>query len=167
LCLMISFSSVNATPLSFDFSQSGFDEDALVTGQFVGDDLDGNGQLSSLSGEVTDFSMSFSGNSLVSSFSLGFADLFGIVYDLDGGPLGDGVTLDVEGIVASDGIYSYISGLGAELTEDFSATLSSELVIVTPTNVPVPAAVWLFLSGFVGLLGIRKNHSRGLWNKTT
>lgn len=156
-CLLISFNSANAN-LIFDFSQQGFDEGAIVKGMFAGDDLDGNGQLSSLAGEVTDFSMRFSGNSLVSSFSLGFADLFGLVYDLDGGELGDGLTLDREGIIASAGIYSYISGLGGELKEDLNATVSSELVIVTPTNVPVPAAVWLFLSGFSGLLGIKKKH---------
>jgi hypothetical protein len=87
LCLLISFNSANAS-LSFDFSQGGFDGDASVTGMFAGDDLDGNGQLSSLAGEVADFSMSFSGYSFVASFSLGFSDLLGLVYDLDGGPLG-------------------------------------------------------------------------------
>jgi hypothetical protein len=162
LCLLISFNSANAS-LSFSFSQGGFDSGASVTGMFAGKDLDGNGQLSSLAGEVTDFSMSFSGNSIVSSFSLGFSDLVGLVYDLDGGSLGDGLNLDVEGVLASNGVFFYGLGInGGDVFEHFTnPSFSPELVTVTPTNVPVPSAVWLFISGFIGLLRISSVRNSG------
>ncbi len=54
----------------------------------------------------------FSGNSLVPAFSLGLFDLFGLVYDLGSGGLGDEITLDVEGVGAVDAIYFYAAGNG-------------------------------------------------------
>jgi hypothetical protein len=103
--------STAASALDLSFLQEGFDEGAFVTGTFSGEDLDNNGQLSSFRGEVTDFMMSFSGNSLVDRFSLNFDNLFGLVYDLDGGPLGDGFMLDVEGIGAFSE-FQYLAGPG-------------------------------------------------------
>lgn len=93
LFLVVCINSVNAAPIVYNFSQAGFDEGASVTGMFTGEDLNGDGQLSNFdpdnfnidTGEITDFIMDFSGNSLVSPFSLGFADLHGFAYDLDGG----------------------------------------------------------------------------------
>jgi hypothetical protein len=159
--LVACFSSVDAAPISFNFSQGGFFEGASVTGMFTGDDLDNNGQLSSFAGEVSDFVMSFSGNSLIPSFSLGFSDPFALVYDLDGGPLGDGVTLDVEGIGAASGIHSYATGQGATggidggWVDDFiGPNTTSELVQVSA--VPIPPAVWLFGSGLLGLVGMAR-----------
>lgn len=40
----------------------------------------------------------------------GFAELNGLVYDLNGGPLGDGQVLDIEGIAADDATFSYQAG---------------------------------------------------------
>jgi hypothetical protein len=102
----------SAGAATFSFSQSGFEEGASVSGSFTGDDSDLNGQLSFFTGEISDFAMSFSGNSLVPAFSLGFGNLTGLVYDLDGGPLGDGFLIDIEGIAASDPSFSYSVGPG-------------------------------------------------------
>ena len=163
-CLAACFSSVDAAPISFNFSQGGFFEGASITGMFAGEDLDSNGQLSSFAGEVSNFVMSFSGNSLAPSFSLGFSDLYGLVYDLDGGLLGDGVTLDVEGIGAAAGSYNYVTGQGATggidsgwvdvyIGASTSTSTSSELVLA---STPIPAAVWLFGSGLLGIIGIAR-----------
>ena len=82
---------------NYSFSQSGWTGGALVTGSFSGLDLDGDDQLNSFHGEISAFSMHFSGNGYAGAFSLGLADLHGLIYDLDGGPLGDGVSgLEVE-----------------------------------------------------------------------
>ena len=101
--------SASAQTLSFSFSQGGFDG-GVVTGIFVGRDLDGNGQL--VSGEITDASMQFSGNGTVTAFSLTFSDLNGLVYDLDGGPLGDGFQGAIEGIRFNSDGPNYAAGPG-------------------------------------------------------
>lgn len=107
-----------ALPIQYDFLHEGFDEGAVVSGSFVGEDLDGNGVLDHFLGgdELTDFSMSFLGNSLTPAFSLGFADLRGFVYLLPGGDLlGDdagGPGSGTEGIAASDGALAYVLGPG-------------------------------------------------------
>lgn len=157
-------SSINAAPVGYNFIQNGYDEGAFVTGMFWGDDLNNDGQLSWFQGEVTDFMMDFSGSSLVGSFSLNFSQLFGLVYDLDGGPLGDGITIDVEGIGANSGLYSYGTGQGATGTDGGTVfdqnsgltSVSPELVQVSLKAVPIPAAVWLFGSGLLGLVGVSR-----------
>ena len=96
----------------FAFVQGGFSSGASVSGFFSGIDLNGDGQLSAFDDEVTDFSFSFSGNAFVSAFTLGSGNLLGLVYDLDGGVLGDGTGFDVEGIAASDRATTYAVGPG-------------------------------------------------------
>ena len=153
--------SAQAAPIGYNFSQGGFEEGADVTGMFFGEDLNGNGQLSSANGEITDFMMSFSGNSLVQAFSLGFDALFGLVYDLDGGPLGDGISLDIEGIGADDGLFTYLAGPGpgaicgvgdicAAVFSDDGASFSRELVMVS-RKVPEPGMLALFALGLAGI----------------
>jgi hypothetical protein len=135
---------------TFTFSQAGFAEGATVVGSFTGEDFDSNGQLSSFEGEISGFQMTFSGNSVVPAFSLDFADLGGLVYDLDGGPLGDGLVLDVEGVGADDGTFSYAAGPGpvaecgqgvdcAIVSDGTNTDVSQELIQVAasaPTPVP-------------------------------
>jgi hypothetical protein len=158
--LVVFFSSVDAAPISFNFSQVGFDEGASVTGIFTGEDLNNNGQLSQFDGEVSDFMMDFSGNSLIPSFSLSFFDLTGLVYDLDGGPLGDGLTLHIEGIGADSGLFYYSTGQGplgtdgGQVTDFINTSMSSELVVIS--TAPIPAAIWLFGSGLLGLVGMAR-----------
>jgi hypothetical protein len=96
----------------FTFEQVGFSGGATATGGFTGTDLNDDGQLSSFQGEITDFYMAFSGNSFVQAFNLGFDDLFGLVYDNDGGPLGDGLGGDIEGIGAQNFQFAYLAGAG-------------------------------------------------------
>jgi hypothetical protein len=101
-----------SSPGVFDFSQGGFFGGGVVTGSFTGVDNDADGQLSSFVGELTDFHFAYSGGSQVHAFTLGLADLFGLVYDLDGGDLGDGVALAIEGIGAQNFTSIYFAGPG-------------------------------------------------------
>ena len=147
--------------MSFNFSQAGFEEGASVTGMFSGDDLDADGQLSSFDGEITDFMMEWSGNSLAASFTAGIDSLFGLVYDLDNGPLGDGLALDIEGIGVVNSFFfglDYAAGPGPiGICDGVSscgivqgASFSTQLVAVTPKDAaqtPEPFS-------WVGLIGI-------------
>ena len=97
----------------FGFSQDGFGLGGMVSGVFAGHDLDHNGQISSLRGEVSDFALSFGGNGLVQPFELRRQDLTVLVYDLDG-TIGDGLHGDIEGLSAfrTGGIF-YLAGANA------------------------------------------------------
>lgn len=99
-------------PGTFSFSVGGWVGGGVATGSFSGTDTDANGQLSFFDGEITGFSVSYSGGAIVAPIALGFGNLFGLVYDLDGGPLGDGLLLDVEGIGAINGAVSFRIGPG-------------------------------------------------------
>ena len=103
--------------------------------------------------------MNFSGNSSVSAFSFDFADLlvFGLVYHLNGGPLGDGTA---EGILAMNTSYSYWTGQGPLGIEGGyvesvwpASILSSTSNMVTPIPNPEPTTILLFGIGLLGLAG--------------
>lgn len=110
-------------------------------------DTDGNGQISSFRGEVTGFGLSRSGNSLVPAFTPDFLTLFGLVYDLDGGLLGDGLTMDVEGMGAQNQSFFFFAGPGP-IVECGDA---GRCGIVGTSDVPTPAALALFGLGILGL----------------
>lgn len=90
----------------FTFSQIGFEENAVITGSFTGNDLDNDGILTFRkdrmeTGEITSFNMSFSGNSITPAFDASFpfpirsqpgpatGFFSNMIYNLDGGSLGD------------------------------------------------------------------------------
>jgi hypothetical protein len=136
---------------AFSFSVGGWGGGGLVSGSFTGIDSDANGQLSSFDGEVTGFGMTYSGGSIVGAFGLGFGDLFGLVYDLDGGVLGDGTALDIEGIGAIGGGGAFSIGPGPVA---LCGTGEPCGVIEGPAagGVPEPASWALMIAGF-GLIG--------------
>ena len=162
LCGLVnsSFASI----IGYNFIHEGFDEGATATGMFFGEDLNMDGQLSSANGEVTDFMMSFSGNSLVGAFTADFNDLFGLVYDLGFGPeLGDGLTIDAEegiGVIASSVAYGAgagpLGGATGGLIEDVlgQVTSSTQNPIVSLKPIPEPTALltWTLLGLTVGFV---------------
>jgi len=147
----------------FTFSQTGFGGGGSLTGAFAGTDLNNNGQLSSFDGEISGYSMSFSGDTVVPDFSHVFSDLAGLVYDLGSGFLGDGTTLAVEGVASNwpspVAGFLYVSGrgpIGADggYVQDIATgaqSRSGNLVVVT--QVPEPGTLALLGLG-LGLAGL-------------
>jgi len=159
LLLMIPFAVSAAT---FSFTQEGFSEGAVISVTFTGHDTNMDTQITTA--EVTAFDLSFSGNSIVAPFTLGLADLFGLVYDPDGGPLGDGVLLSIEGIAAGEGFkggFMYTAGPGpmeicgqevdcAVVSDGSNQDFSSQLLVFHAAIVyPVPT---LSLLGMIFLI---------------
>ncbi len=166
LMLFLIMLSGNAHALTYAFFQGGFDDGAYITGTFSGADLNADSQLSTFTGsEITNFSATFSGNSVVSSFTLEFRDLWGVVYDLDGGSLGDGLSSDIEGIRAESSLFSYVVGPGLSgvecgigvdcgyVSEGAFYSFSQDLVQVS--TVPIPASIFMLASGLIGLFSFK------------
>ena len=153
---------VNAA--TYNFSQDGFTGGGLIAGTFDAIDLDMNGQISFFDGEVTKFDLSFSGNSIVGTFTFTFNDLYGLVYDLNSEYLGDGITGDNEGILSYSDSYEYASGLGAlpelggggRVTDITEKKESNTEELIAVSSVPIPATFWILGSGLLGLAGFRR-----------
>ena len=143
---------------NFEFSQGGWSNGGFVTGSFSGNDDDGYLVLDSFEDEITAFSMSFSGNSRVPVFSLGFDDLVGLVFRLDNGmTLGDdGPGGFDEGILAVG--YSHVYAAGPGPLEGPPCGIGEPCAFVA--NVPEPANWAMMIAGFglVGAIMRRRNH---------
>ena len=145
-----------ASAASFNFFQGGYSEGATVTGMFTGEDLDNDGLIASFSGEVTDYMMSFSGNSLVPAFSHGLPDFYGLVYVL-GSDIGN--FFDSDGIASSNGTTFYGASGGTIVYSGpqfpggkvgtFAGALDTTTEFVTVNTVPEPSTVL-----GLGLLGL-------------
>jgi hypothetical protein len=109
-------------PGDYAFVETGFSEGAEITGSFSGTDLNSDGQLSYFTNppdpsyplEIINFSLSFSGNSLVPAFSLDFAQLDNFNYQLGStlGATSAAVNGLQEGIEAGSPNRFYIVGPG-------------------------------------------------------
>ena len=153
----------------YTFTQTGYEEGASISGSFAVSDVNGNGKISGASWadftEISDYTVSWSGNSLVSAFTHTFADLTALNFTPTRTVLGD---VDPE-IIATNWFgttgFQYISGVGASsqggevinLDTD-GHSLSNNLISVSPAAVPVPGAVWLFGSAVAGFIGLRRRN---------
>lgn len=134
---------------SYSFSQSGFDGGASMTGSFTGFDTDGNFILDAFQGELSSFSASFSGNSLVNAWStnLGF-----LVFELNGSnSLGDDL-MGNEGIVALDVVNAFEWAAGSGPFQICDGSQACGIVTGSGGIVPEPASWMMLIAGF-GLTG--------------
>lgn len=154
--------SAAANAAVYEFSQGGYDEGATITGTFEANDLDGSGQIDVGNaplpgfGEVSAFSLSFSGNSLVAPFSHSLSDLTVLVYNVGTPFLGDEISGAFQEGIASNLFsatgFAYASGMGAaggfggSVTDNVSGAVSYSDQLVSVSAVPLPAAFWLFAS---------------------
>ncbi len=160
--------TVPAEAAVYYFSQGGYTDGASVFGSFTGSDLDGDGFIDASVGEVTDFTASFSGNTVVSAFTIDYSNLVGgtLVYDLSGGLgyAGDDSLLVLSddnaytvGLQLCDGV-NICSAVGDLNTYVFDSSPEGLKV----TAVPEPAAWAMMLVGFgaVGVVARRRRNVR-------
>lgn len=157
---LLAFTAAPASAQSFIFSQSGFDGGGSLAGSFTGVDLDNNGWLdSAVPGEITAYTVTFSGDANVGAFSHGFDDLVGLVFRLNGdvflgndGPDGAGEQI---GSWGNDNIlYQSGTGLINSVTDWTSNAVSTTQQLVTVTAVPEPESYALMLFG-LSLIALR------------
>ncbi|MEQ1620261.1 MAG: PEP-CTERM sorting domain-containing protein [Methylococcales bacterium] len=165
----LAMSAPSANAAIYNFTQTGFDFGASLSGSFQATDLNADGKLitnpfDALADEITDFTFTFSGNSIVSGFTHSFSDLTVLYYTPTKSVFG---VLDPEGLASnwfgSTG-YMYESGVGATGAQGANIvnvltgakTISENFITVTPAAVPVPGAVWLFGSVLAGFIGAKR-----------
>lgn len=170
--LALSAPAANATV--YNFSQIAF-YDALtsytggvIQGSFEATDGDSDGWITTP--EITAFSLSFSGDSIIPGFTHGLNELNLLNYKIGTAFIGD----DVASPSLSEGIdtsslgatgFSYRSGLGAiggwggmvQNIETFENVVSDELV-----KVPAPTVLWLLGSALPGFIGFSRRKKAAL-----
>lgn len=171
LLLLLAASNANAT--QYYFSQTGFEEGAYISGSFQATDLNGDGayvgSIFSNFSEISDFSLSFSGNSIASAFTQSLADLTYLDYNASRSVIGDA---NPEGIATrwfETSGFSYVSGVGPNgrqggdvinWTTGASSETGNLITVSTSAPVPLPGALGLFVPALVGLLGLsRRKHA--------
>jgi len=169
----------------FSLSETGFSEGAEISGFFIGSDLDSDGFISHgidaisppFSQELSAFEISFSGNTTVGAFTLGFSDLISFVFEVPvpfdpstdlPDDLGDDTataSADNEGIFAQNSFFRFEVGPGPNIICDGTnqcgkvSALSGGQVTANDTTIepvvvneiPVPMPALLLLTGLAGL----------------
>ena len=168
LLFMLTASQAHAIPITFNFTQGGYTGGASVFGSFTGDDLDMNGQINSFAGETLAYTMTFTGNAIVGSFTHTFSDFGGLVYDIGTPFLGDGSTLAIEGVASGPtfgppGPFTYESGLGPQgmlggiVMDNTTGATDSSAQLVVVSQIPEPTTFALMGLGLAAL-GLRRKH---------
>ena len=141
-----------------------YSEGAFISGSFTGE-LNADGML--YPNDLTNFSISFSGNSFVSAFSNDlsintYPPVIVTYNSLDQMlNIGTGMTAPriYHGSNYSD-CYAYLCGevWGMGWLGGYDYTLQA--ITLSSTVVPVPAALWLLGSGLIGLVGFSRRKAR-------
>ena len=164
-------STAQASPTTYQITQ-GFSEGATAIARFIGDDIDGDGWLTSDDMVIT-YTIDFTGNSFVPSFSLPGIPSFRLSLFPKAGSIQDGpVHLAPDEFLqqaatqppfwyvrptctSSDGVSC--RGRISSLPGDYSFNAPVLSIDATlPAPIPVPATVWLFGSSLIGLIGANR-----------
>jgi hypothetical protein len=157
----------------YRFSQGGFDGGATINGSFAGEDGDGDGWLFQY--ELSNFSLSFSGNTLVNAFTHSYANGSGpgnFAYRIgsptfDAQPYGGLWTLGEDGDNDGPNTVRYASyeweaeGVPG-LVIDFdrgTQSATDELLNVTAAPVPEPET-WLLMGAGLAAMGVVSRRRR-------
>jgi hypothetical protein len=142
----LSMVPLQAHATTYLFTQAGYSAGAIANGSFIGNDLNNDGIINSLAGEVSNFSLSFSGNSIVNAFTLDASSLIGLYY----GPTAFSI------ITSSVPQFLLNSGPGGSCTPVCSVVIAPsgiDFAAQSPSVTAVPeAATWaLMIAGFAAV----------------
>ena len=163
-----------AAPVTYTFTVGGFADGAIATGTLTAEDVNGDGFIEGGNffggADITDASVSFSGNSEVAAFTFGLANLDGFVFDLNSDQVvGNDATGATEGLQFSGNGITFAVGLGPSAGDcdgnlgcivitglNGTALSSQQVVLVEGAAVPLPAALPLFGAALVGAGAARR-----------
>jgi hypothetical protein len=144
-----------ASALTWSIAQPGYADGATIAGGFSGVDSNLDGKIAAVDEEVTAFSISFSGNSLVPQWTLGLAELVGLVWDVGTPFLGDGSAEWLEVVDPAGDGGSFVNGLAPGLPfgarVGFGSANDRTASKITVTLVPEPSSALLIAIGLAGL----------------
>jgi hypothetical protein len=166
MALALAVGSLSTQAATYSFSQTGFTGGGLLSGSFSGADINLDGILDFSANEISAFSLSFTGGTSVSAFTLGYGDLFGLVFKINAGNFigDDTTTAGSEGIGAFNDQYTYVSGVGpmtelglgggqgALIMDASSSPLTSSTSVIEISPVPEPESYAMLLAG-LGMMG--------------
>lgn len=152
IALIFSYQTV-ASPITYSITQTGWSGGGEVSGIFSGEDLNHDGYLSLVDGEVSGYHITFSGNASVPTFSHSLVDLEFFRY-----------TLGSSGFRPSFPLYSLGSGYYYD-ADDYSigtptmlgATITSQNAQVSA--IPEPSMLAVLSIGSLGLGFILRRRS--------
>lgn len=174
LTLACSCSITTASTITFNFTQKGFQSfqggaGGVITGSFTGEDKNGDGYLNILSGEISAYSVSFSGNTDIPAFTHGLGDLRYFSYAIGSPGFGHEANPNFHFsnyAYSTNGTSNYDSDdeqvwLGSYGSSPIYWTHESAYV----TAVPEPNIYLLLLAGLLALTCLRnRNVPKAKWN---
>ncbi|MGG7567211.1 hypothetical protein ACQ5SO_13745 [Rhodovulum sp. DZ06] len=110
LVLSVAAGSAQAAPTVFNFEQAW--NGGLLSGSFTAEDLNLDGAVASFDGEVSAFSATLTGASVAPDLTFDLAGLWGLVYLVGTGVIGDDPFVGAEGLGVEDTTFSYDLGVG-------------------------------------------------------
>lgn len=129
---------------TYSISQSGWSNGATVTGFFSGEDLNHDGYIALVNGEVDAYQITFSGNALIPNFTHSLADLQFFRY-----------TIGSPGFRPSFPLYSFGSGYFYDADDYLIGLPNLSVTTFTHQNamvsIPEPTTVSIFVAGLIGL----------------
>ena len=163
---------------TFQFEQGGFAEGAKLVGRFSGNDANGDGRLTTDTSpfnshnELDSFTVAFTGNSLVNSFALGLVDILTAQFGVPccGVGAGNEFYFDLVGMTHLEFVAMSANKLAlllADPPQGNFAAVGDQCAFVSGSGncnlrsgapyspdlsaVPVPAPIWMLLSGLGAL----------------
>ena len=153
-CVLCISLDIGAAPILYDFN---FDtgSDGFVTGQFIADpdgqDVNSYGRASVISFEFSFLGVIFDTGSLEARSAQGYTDFTGLQGTIySSSTIDASLRLNTFYYVSSIAEWEYIPGYA-----DGYVNLEPQFA-VSVAAVPIPASVWLFGSGLLGLIGIAR-----------
>lgn len=178
-CLAAAATTASAeivNPVTYDFTQTGFNGGATVTGSFTAIDNNSNNYISLTDGDtITAFTATFSGNAVVGSFTMDLANLQVLAWYVLLDPLlgnagnegifwqggsylwatGNGIGAQCDGLGSCGGVSN---GEWNDLTIGF-AEVTAAAVPPATSEVPLPASGLLLVAGLGGLAAARRKRT--------